>query len=357
MHCGDSRQIEILRVACITAMMWVHVSPGLSAPSAVTIGAYSFIGDFLGNTLGRISVSLLSFVSGYLLWHRAISRPFLVLARERFKSIAVPMLVWGAIFILLVETKFHVLGLPSRSLTRIEGDPWSLLNAWTGLFAPTANLSLFFLRDLFVAALIVRAIAPMVDRAPLVAALLAFAISSTDLLVPLIFRASILQFVVLGAVSARLGLTFAALSRPTVALPIGALLTSAGYLLAEPHSVPIVSALDIPLLFRRLGLCFLMLASSAVVLRLFPNTALIQMGRHSFLAYLMHVPLIGVLSVAWGLRIGDIEDPSYIVFYLGAPFLVMSVTAIGGRILDASPDALQTALRGKTRAAQPAVIA
>ena len=75
--------------------------------------------------------------------------------------------------------------------------------ALTGLSGPTANQSLFFLRDLFVAALIVHLLAPWLRRrpAPLLAAIALVAIF--DAAAPVIFRPSILFFAAAGAVAAQ----------------------------------------------------------------------------------------------------------------------------------------------------------
>ena len=45
---NESAQIEVLRALCITMMMWVHVSPGISNPSFVNTGDHAWIGAALG---------------------------------------------------------------------------------------------------------------------------------------------------------------------------------------------------------------------------------------------------------------------------------------------------------------------
>jgi hypothetical protein len=126
----ESRLIETLRVFCITAMMWVHVNPGVSSPSVVTSGDYALVGAVFGNTLGRVSVSLLSFISGYLLWQRAKTMPVGGLAMRRFRSVLVPMLVWSAIYILLALMKEPLSGIAGERLGRnhrADGEPFALL--------------------------------------------------------------------------------------------------------------------------------------------------------------------------------------------------------------------------------------
>jgi hypothetical protein len=247
MQPGESRQIEFLRVLCITAMMWVHVNPGLSTPTIVSAGEYHLVGTIFGNTLGRISVSLLSFVSGYLIWETLRHESLGHLALRRFRTVIVPMLVWSAVFLVLALAKEWITGEGANAVAEVELRLWPLIDAWSGLTGPTANRSLFFLRDLFVATLILRAAVPLIERVPAVAALAILIVASNDALAPVIYRSSILQFLFFGAIAARLGYTIAGLSRPLVALSLGYLMTVAGFAaIADPGMTAIwEQALDL----------------------------------------------------------------------------------------------------------------
>lgn len=347
MQPGESRQIEILRVLCITAMMWVHVNPGLSSPTIVSAGEYHLVGTIFGNTLGRISVSLLSFVSGYLIWETLRHESLGHLALRRFRTVIVPMLVWSAVFLVLAFAKERVTGEAAKALAEVELRPWPLINAWSGLTGPTANQSLFFLRDLFVATLILRAAVPLVERVPAIAALAILILASNDALAPVIYRSSILQFLFFGAITARLGCTITRLSRPLVALSLGYLMTVAGFAAITDPGIPALQFLHLPLLLRRAGIGFLLLAYSFAFLALFPRTTLAGLGRHAYLAYLMHVPVMGILWVIWLKLVGDGDQRSYLAFYLGAPVVVFALANWLGHALDHAPDALQLLLRGR----------
>lgn len=350
MQPGESRQIEILRVLCITAMMWVHVSPGLSSPTIVSAGEYRLVGAIFGNTLGRISVSLLSFISGYLVWETLRGESPGRVALRRFRTVIVPMLVWSAIFLVLAFAKERVTGEGATAVADVELRFWPLVNAWSGLAGPTANQSLFFLRDLFIATLILRAAMPLIERAPAVAALAILVLASNVALAPVIYRSSILQFLFFGAIAARLGYTIAGLSRPLVALSLGYLMTVAGFAAVTDPGIPGLEFLHLPLLLRRVGIGLLLLAYSSAFLALFPRTTLAGLGRHAFLAYLMHVPVIGILWVFWLKLVGDGDQQSYLVFYLGAPVAVFALASWLGKALDHAPAVLQFLLRGKVGA-------
>lgn len=343
----ESRLIEALRVFCIIAMMWVHVNPGLSSASAVTTGGFAVVGIVFGDTLGRVSVSLLSFISGYLVWHRSRAVPFGRFAERRFRSVLVPMLVWSALFILLAVLKEPLTGVMARKIEGIDLDSESLANAWAGITGPTANLSLFFLRDLFVAALILRAALPVVERFPAPVAALMLAIGSGEMLEPVIFRAAILQFVFFGAVAARVGVSLTNLSRPRIALPLGYLLTVIGIATLGAEAGPVVQSFQIPTLTLRLGICLIVLALARALMPMVDRTGLHLAGRHAYLAYLMHVPFLGVLWVLWRIGVGGPEAPAYVVFYLAAPLAAFGAAVVLGIALDGAPGVLQMALRGR----------
>ncbi|MFN6951150.1 MAG: acyltransferase family protein [Albidovulum sp.] len=347
MPSDESRLIETLRVFCIIAMMWVHVSPGIVSPSAVTTGDFALVGTVLGNTLGRVSVALLSFVSGYLIWHRARAIPLPRYAAIRFRSLLVPMLVWSALFILLAVMKAPLTGATAHRIDRIDIDTQSLANAWAGITGPTANLSLFFLRDLFVGSLLLRAALPIVTRAPVAVAATALLVAPDRVLEPLVFRAPILQFLVFGAVAARLGYSLTGLARPMVALPIGYLLVSTGVLSFSHPGNPLLQGLQLPSLSIRAGVCFLLLALTQSLMSAVRGLKLYRVGRHAYLAYLMHVPLFGVLWVIWRALFGDASDPSYVLFFLGSPFAAFAAAIAFGLALDRAPEVLQIALRGR----------
>jgi fucose 4-O-acetylase-like acetyltransferase len=356
MQSEESRLIETLRVFCVMAMMWVHVNPGLSSPSVVISGEYALVGAVFGNTLGRVSVSLLSFISGYLLWHRARTMPIGTLAMRRFRSVLVPMLIWSALYILLAAMKEPLTGVIAHKIEGMDLAAESLANAWAGITGPTANLSLFFLRDLFVASLALRLSAPLIERIPLLVAAIVLVAATGDALQPLIFRASILQFLFFGALAARLGYTLTGLSRPLVALSLGYLFSVAGLAALEPSGDPLLPGLDLPNLLRRAGVSFLILAVAAVLLARIPRLELYRAGRHAYLAYLMHVPVLGILWVVWRSLVGGPDDRSYLLFFLAAPVVVFALAVRLGVTLDRAPRVVQIALRGRIVEPAPAPV-
>lgn len=352
MNRDESVQIEVARVFCVLAMMWVHVSPGLSIPSIVNGGNFDWLGRILGHSLGRVSVTTLSFISGYLLWQTRSSRGLLDIVVRRFASVILPMLVWSAIFIILAAGKEQLIGHRSSALEGISTGWFGLLNAWTGFAGPMVNDSLFFLRDLFVATVLLGLAARLFDRLPVLVVAATLAVAMGHFAEPLIFRPSILFFMALGAWAALRGQTIDALSRPLWALSAGTVLIVTAIALAhlslEPGS-PAFRAID---LLRRAAVGAFVLVLTRTGMRLFDLRRIARWGRHSFLAYLSHATLIGVLWMIWTVWIGNENDKSYLIFYLCTPALVFAGAVFFGRLLDRLPVVVQSMLRGRVHDAR-----
>lgn len=348
----ESTQIRICRILCIFFMMSVHVNPGLSNPSLVSTGSLALVGAVWGDFLGRASVAALSFISGYLLIRTASEKSLAVVARRRFQTLIVPMLTWNLIFCLLQVGKALLLHKPDESVLFQPGT--DLVAALTGLTGPTANLSLFFLRDLFVSALLVQLLRPALAAWPLAVVAAAAVVAVFDLAAPLVFRPSILFFVAAGAAWAMRGETLAGWLTPrAVAVAVAVILAGvAGMALlvrmvpADAGLAPVVALQD---LLRRALLVVLVLGVSAALTGTRAGGRLVPLERRIFETYLLHVPLIGMLWVPWTRLVGGPQDPSYLLFFLLAPVVAIAGGFALGALCDRLPPPLQTLLRGKVR--------
>lgn len=342
----ESRQIETLRVMCITSMMWVHVNPGTSTLSVVNGGEFAGLGWFLADVLGRSSVSTLSFISGYLLWKGHLQRTFGQLVVRQFGNIVVPMIFWGSIFLALLLIKDLLVG-DSTSLALIDRSLLGYLDAVFGISGGTANQSLFFLRDLFVSSVILRLLLPAIRRAPILTVAIVTMVAVGGPFEPVLFRPSILLFLTLGAVVARCGQSIERLSALRVALPSAIVVAACSVLVALLASGAPAASPEIAGILRRLGLTLLALALSGALVRLMRFTALAWIGRHMYLGYLAHVPVIGIFWTVWTSAVGGPLDDSYVVFFLFAPPVSVALATSLGTMLDYAPPAAQRLLRGK----------
>jgi hypothetical protein len=340
----EAQLIRLCRVLCIFFMMYVHVSPGLSHASIVSGGELTWLGDLLGHILGRASVATLSLVSGYLLIRTAASMPISLIARRRFRTLLVPMLVWNLIYYLLLLAKAGFSG--TRATAALQEDGNDLLALLTGLTGPTANLSLFFLRDLFVSLIIVRLLVPWLRRFPIPIIAGVCGATLLDLLEPVVFRPSILLFVCAGAIYALKANHLTAWLAPKVLGPSGAAL-AVGLFLIQKAQGPVAAEAE-SLMLRAL----LTLGTLTLCARLAKTGAggwLAEFELRIFETYLVHASLIGILWLIWSTLVGGPHDFSYVVFFLGMPLVSIMGGQILGAFLDRAPGMVQMLFRGKSR--------
>ncbi len=347
---NERLQIQICRVLCIFFMMSVHVPPGRSSPSLMSTGDLAWLGYVWADVLGRASVTALSFISGYLLVRMAAEAPLAQIARRRFRSVIVPMLVWNAVFIAMVACKALLAPDPGAPWLRTDA---GLLAALTGLTGPTANLSLFFLRDLFVSSLVVRLALGWLRRWP-AAVLTAVAIVTVfDLAEPLIFRPSILFFAMAGAAHAQRAsrLTEVLTRRLGIVLALAIGLAVAARLGLPNGGTP---QRELEALLKHSLLAALVIAVSAGLTRNETGAALARLEPRIFETYLLHVPLISAAWFLWLPVFGSANLPGYAIFFFAAPLISMVAGQIFGILCDRWPGDVQRLVRGKTAGARRA---
>lgn len=326
----ERQQVKLVRVICIFLMMSVHVNPGMSNPSLVSSGSLYWLGEIWPGTLGRASVAALSVVSGYLLV-RTTRASVLGLAQIKVATLIVPMLVWDLIFGAMVYARSTL-------------DPSEPVPAFTaGILEPTVNLSLWFLRDLFVSLLLVRIGLPVLLRAPALVFAGLVVVAVRDLAEPLVFRPSILLFVATGAfIGTRSTLSgWLTVERAALAL---ALLGGAHVAL---RFLPAADALAASNLIWRAALVVAVLMLTQRLVGTGVGAFLAPWERRIFETYLLHGPLFGVLWFGWEAFVGGPMDASYLLFFALAPVAAMLAGVLFGAACDHLPPALQRALRGK----------
>ncbi len=351
-----SRQIAIARVVCITLMFSVHVNPGLSSDSVVSGGTFSLTGAIIGGWFGRASVAALSFFSGYVMLSALERGDLGAFARRRFATLIVPMLTWNLLYIAAraaAQSAEAGWGWPDFAL------PWLSAEA-VGLTGPTENLSLFFLRDLFVAGCLGFVLAPAVRRAPATVLCGAILLALFDPVAPLLFRPTILLFLLAGMAVALHRVNIARLSRAAIALPLG--LGAAGLslcvspLVAEAAADPLAAAAGLGVadlaanlanILKRVALVFLVFLVTRRIAQSRICGAVLRLEAGMFTSYLSHLIVVGIAWRLWGLLVGDEHDESYLLFFLLAPLVALGVGQWVDLMLRRSPAPLQRVLRGR----------
>lgn len=293
----ESDMIRIARVLCIFFMMSVHVPPG-SDPSFINTGDLAWLGSLWKDVLGRASVAALSFISGYLLIGSARRKSLAEMVRRRWSVLIIPMLFWNAVFVLLVviagkaghkSGAFHALN---------EATPAVLVNLLTGIFGPTLNLSLTFLRDMFVCSVLILLCWRWIRAMPLLSVVMTLLITLFNMLDPLVLRPGILFFMVGGALAFDRDIALSRLADPRCSLPAAAACILSMMILSrlEPGNMTF-SEPWLPVLVNlllRSALVFLCLLIVDRLARHAAGRVIANASGAIFLVYLSHVPVMSM---------------------------------------------------------------
>lgn len=344
-----SRQIVALRVLCIFFMMSVHVSPGFDATAYDAGDAMHWIGALWVDVLGRSSVPALSLVSGFLMSAHVGRQGLAGIARDRFSTLVVPMLVWTAVLAGLAVAAREVAGAETLTWQRFFGDGPGPLVTQHLLFlhGHPANVPLAFLRDLFVCCLIVAVLQAGLGRWVVLALPVSILIWQTVGYGELILRPAILSFVLAGVVLQR--------GPGHLTLPWGAawVVRAAMVWVVAQHwwgwSVPFAEMLPSDLqtlLFRAVVSAFAL--DMALVLSRGPVFAWLRPWEPVvYLAYLSHGVVISGLWQGLAPLVGGPSGAGYPLFFLAAPVVALLVARGMARGLDHAPAWARIALSGK----------
>lgn len=345
-----SRQIVAARVICIFFMLSVHVSPGYTAAAYGPGDAMHWIGALWVDVLGRSSVPALSIVSGFLMSAQAGRRSFGQTALDRFGTLILPMLFWTAVLATLVLAGYEIMGARTDAYQRFFEGGLQPLIAQHMLFlhGQPANAPLAFLRDLFVAGLIVVALQRLMGRWVVLALPLSILVWQTTGYGEVILRPMILPFVLAGVVLQRAwghltpgrGLRLAV----RVAM-LGVVLHHwTGWLAPLEAMVPPDAWL---IAFRCIVSAFAL--DMALVLsrgRLFP--VLQRWEPVVYLAYLSHSVVISSLWQVLDPVVGGPQGRAYPLFFLAAPVIALLAARGLARVLEWAPPWVRMAVSGKT---------
>lgn len=333
-------------------MMPVHFFPYANNYSIINGGSLNTLGVIWIDLLGRASVATLSLISGYLLCRSFYTSDFVTIVRKRSQALLVPMLTWNLIFI-LAALSLALVGVRSDVVPSLSA-PVRLISSITGLFGPTANLSLFFIRDLFVCSVILAALWGVIGRAPYVALALAAVLAVLDMLEPVVFRPTILVFMLAGCILRKDGIRLERVAAPRIAVPtllICAILL-AGVRIGDP-ALPQRISTDLQNLLLRASLIAAVLMLASYCVRRGLHKPITAYAPSAFLAYLSHVLIAKFfweLSDALG---ADVDNYGYVAYFILMPFVVFWIARLSLPLIRRLPGILPQLLTGKPGAQGP----
>lgn len=322
-----SLAIRVARPLCIFFMISVHFTPGdVKILAADLWPPVRFYFTLWLDYLGRSSVPLLSLVSGILLavtYFKGKSSP-VEIARSKFRTLIVPMVIWSAILLLLFSTNAMLTGNDSHLPVGMMG--W--INSVFALTGPPINFPLSFLRDMFTSVLLGLGVL-MVYRRHVIAGialmvLLPFAVDFWGSLI--VMRPMIVQFMFAGMLLAVLGFENFRFSWTVV---LAALLALVLITIQHERTGSETFAL-LRLYGERIAMSMLMwkcaveVASRESLLR----RILLRFEPEVFLIFCSHRVTIAFLSLFAGIIGMTPDDPSYIVFFMFQYVVIITAAVV-----------------------------
>jgi peptidoglycan/LPS O-acetylase OafA/YrhL len=307
-------------------MMFTHLKE--YEASIVYGGSLNFLGVLTNDYLGRASVPALSLISGYLLalgWKKATDSDVRRFAARKAQRVLIPMLLWNLLYILLIAAAYLAMAYQHRVIEIIQGGSvMDIVNMFTSLTDSPGNFTLHFIRDLFVAQVLIYAILTLGGR---YRTLMLYALGACSLvwqMDPMISRELIVLFLVAGALMALYGLRLVSLasSRPVQVACLMMLVVLAAWGPQPRTNVGYYTYTD---LFMRIGM-----STSIIVLALYLARLPIWKAFHflapiSFLTYLLHLPITSMLWAIWSKVYPSNDGLAYVAYYFLAPLLAWSV--------------------------------
>lgn len=324
-----SDAIAIARVICILGVVYVHAWTGLNgeALKALRGSGQDNLRWLLMELFGRSAVPLLGLISGWLVARSGKTRNWGEHVRRKARTILLPMALWNIIAIILVSGAAWQLGL---SAPMPQSGWWTVEEVFILTRNPDINVQMPFLRDLFLCMVA----APLLVRMPgwvlVPIAMVAAACQIAGLGPPVLMRASILVFFILGILALRGGWAERVAGRPLLLVVIPfALLMGAQLSLSvsvgddawpsAQRALDLMLRISAALAFWRLAWA---LAGSPV------RGLLLRIEPYVFFLFCAHLILIWLGGPVLGGLIGRMGTPLYPLYLIFQPVIVLAVVVL-----------------------------
>lgn len=341
-----SDAIAIARVICIIGVVYVHAWTGLNGHDLEVLRGtpQESLRWALMEIFGRSAVPLLGLISGWLVEGSSRTQHWVRHVGRKARTILVPMVLWNALAILCVSGAAWALGL---SAPVPQSTHWMFEELFIVSRNPDINVQMPFLRDLFLCMVA----APLFVRLPTrVLALFALGAALCHLLgwgPPVLMRASILFFFLLGIIARRGGLAdrTVALPRPATALPFLILMPTQLYMSLHPvqgagvgtAALDLATRISAALFFWRLAWELAGSPARGLLLRIEP---------FAFFLFCSHLILIWLGGPLLGSLFGKLGSPFYPAYLLAQPLLVLIAVVMIGSLLNRAAPGLAKLLSG-----------
>jgi succinoglycan biosynthesis protein ExoH len=335
-----AQRIAVLRPLLIFGIVFVHVPGQLDQPSLMGHGWFDYVSGFFQIGLFRGTVPMLSLIAGFLLFRAGLDLVPGKLYRKKFKTIAIPFLVFNVVLALLaaaIEYRYGIVYM--RNLVGVAARDW--VNALFGVKAVPFNYPLYFLRDLMVLIVLAPLFGWFLRRRPLVGLVL----------VALVFGCGLDGFLIRRDSSA-------------VVFYVGGWLALSGrnLLAADRYALPALAALVLvcaaPMLLRVDDNTYLVYSAPFLIwpaVSLLRGTALwdwaLRTSKYSFFVFVGHAPLLELVYLAYRRLVPALP---YEVFWFAGPVLtIVMLVALYRLLMRVAPRAFDAVIGARGEAGRP----
>lgn len=163
-----SKRIQIARYLMVCGIVFIHIPP--VEPEIITSNTYFLLfRAFWVDAVFRGTVPVLTCISAYLIYRSDKDKKAFALIKDKSQSLLIPMVIWNLpiVVALYLIQRYTAVDYPFR----LNLDPINILtwaDATFGITDRPANFPLFFLRDLFVLAILAPIFGFFIRTAPVI---------------------------------------------------------------------------------------------------------------------------------------------------------------------------------------------
>jgi len=329
---GLSAQIGIARSLCILGLVLIHVPPwhiDLGDPPRA-LAPFDLFFIYAQELFGRASVPLLSVISGYLLVRTTAQLAYADRLRRKVRTLIVPLLLWNGLAVLL----------DALALGIVPADMAGWANALLALTGAPKIQPLYFLRDMFLCAMLYPLIATALRRSVMITLTILALVTVSGVAERLFIGSGPLLFFSFGVAAAQGGLPELPAARIRPYIVVGALVMAALSTLVQvdmlerPWSLGAGQWLFAVVLMveRILGALLFWFAAGAFARGPW-RTALIAIEGYVFFLFCSHVLWLALAWKAFERFGGSYDGSLYPVFFVTAPWSSLAAAIFGAETL------------------------
>lgn len=341
-----SSRIKVARTICILSLIYIHSPPYNFQRSDYPLGNELII-QILKYVVGHSSVPLLSIISAYLMVKFLKDKPWPNLIRSKIYTLIIPLILWNVIGL----SKMAVM---DKTLPNLVDLPNDLL----GLTTYPAVLPLYFLRDMFVCALLFPVFFFFARKAPYLLLLGLSTVAVVNWNTGIFINNQIPLFFAIGCSIALMPdakrYEVALQEYSTLIIPLASCLLT--LLLLYPYcfgdtfrateSGRMIE--NLLLVLNRIGGSILFWYATSMLVHSKVGNKLIELERFIFFVFCFHpfaISVVWILSQKMGAEVGNY---SHLALFVLSPALVLAVSlAAVGTLLYIAPKLLGLLLGGR----------